>query len=141
MTFTYNPANIGSSGLSAVRFWTGETSSDLAVLQDEEIQAILNDNSNHKLAAAQCLDALAAYYARQADTRNEGLDVMASQRSKAYREQASQLRRRAYQTASIFVGGRSEQTKRDRTDDSDYVQPAFTRELDDFYSTVSTSTE
>lgn len=141
MTFTYNSTNIGSSGLATVRFYTGETTSEKSVLTDEEIQAVLSNlASNYKLAAAICCDSLSAYYADQADTRNEGLDIKASQRSAAYAKKAAMMRRQSYVGAEMFVGGRSIQTKVDRQADTDLVQPAFTIGQDDFPGTVGTST-
>lgn len=144
MTFTYNSTNIGSSGLATVRFHTGETSSGTAILTDEEIQAVIsNITSNHYLASALCCDSLAAYYADQADTRNEGLDVRASQRAKAYERKAITLRRQAVTLggAGMFIGGRSKQTKEDRAAETDLVQPYFTRDMNDFPGTIASSTE
>ena len=142
MSFTYASTNIGSSGLATVRFYVGETSSGTAILTDEEINAILsNVTANHYLAAALCADALAGYYSDQADTRNEGLDVNASQRAKAYERMATRLRRQAYTGATLFVGGRSKQTKEDRAAESDLVQPFFGREMDDFPGTIASTTE
>lgn len=142
MSFTYASTNVFSSGLATVRFLTGETSSGSNILTDEEINAVLdNRTANHYLAAAICCEALESYYADQADTRNEGLDVAASQRAKAYNRKASALRRQAYTGASVFVGGRSKDTKEDRAAESDLVQPAFTRDMHDFPGgTVDAST-
>ena len=133
MGVTYNSSNVGSSGLATVRFLTGDTSTDSALLQDGEINGILgNVTSNHTLAAAYCAEAIAGKYSRQADTSNEGLSVSASQRSEQYRRLASQLRQRAYSGAQMFVGGRSLETKAERREDSDLVQPLFEKGMDDF---------
>lgn len=142
MSFTYNSSQVGSSGLSTIRFYTGETSSSSAILTDEAINAVLDNMvTNHLLAAAVCADALAAHYADQADVENEGLTVKASQRAQAYERLSASLRRRAGQSAPIYVGGRSKQEKRDREGDSDLVQVAFSRTRDDFPGTsASTST-
>lgn len=141
MTWTYNSTAVGSSGLSTVRFHIGDYSSGDQLLTDEAIQAVLsNIVANHMLASAYCADALAANYSRQADTRNEGLDVMASQRAKAFAKLAVDLRRRAGSSATIFVGGRSKQTKDDRRADDDLVQPEFERGADDFPGTIASTT-
>lgn len=141
MSFTYVSTDVGSSGIATVRFYTGETSSSSAVLTNEEIAAILaNITANHKLAAAICADAIAAYYADQPDTKNEGLDVMKSQRAKAYERLAANLRRQAGASAGMFVGGRSKQTKTDRSRDTDLPQPAFTRTMDDYPGTIPSTT-
>mgnify|MGYP001619543797 CR=1 FL=1 len=142
MAFTYNSTNIGSSGLATVRFHSGETSSGTAILTDAEINAVLdNITANYYLAAAICCDNLAAHYASQADTRNEGLEVAASQRSKAYERRAVALRSRANYGATIFAGGRSKQTKEDRAADTDLVQPSFTKDMHDFPASVDSSTD
>lgn len=110
-------------------------------MQDAEITAVLdNITSNHTLAAVYCAESIAATYSRQADTRNEGLDVAASQRAAAFQRLAAQLRWRAGALAGMFVGGRSKQTKDDREEDSDYVQPSFTRTQDDYPGTVASTT-
>lgn len=141
MTFTYNSSNVGSSGLASVRFYTGETASGTAVLTDEEIQAVLsNIETNHYRAAAICCDNLAAHWASYVDTRNEGLDISASQRSKAYERRAAALRRRGSASASIFVGGRSQNTKQSRVADTDLVQPNFRMGQDDFPGTIASTT-
>ena len=133
MAVTYNSSNVGSSGLATVRFWLGDTSSDAPLLQDGEINGILsNITSNYTLAAAYCAEAIAGKYSRQADTSNEELSVSASQRSEQYRRLAAQLRKRAYAGAELFVGGRSLDTKAERREDSDLVQPLFEKGMDDF---------
>jgi hypothetical protein len=133
---------VGSSGLASVRFYTGETSSGTAVLTDEEINAVLtNVTANHYLAAAMCCENLAAHYAIQVDTRNEGLDVAASQRAKAYERRALAWRVRAGLGAAIAVGGRSKQEKIDRADDTDLVQPGFEKDQHSFAGTVASSTD
>lgn len=142
MTWTYNSSQVGSSGLATVRWYIGDVSSGDQLRSDEEINAVLtNITSNTKLAAIQILDSLAAYYSRQADTHNEGLDVLASQRAKAFRQQAASLRSDAYVGAEVFVGGRSISEKDDRAADTDLVQPSFERDMDDFPGTIASSTE
>lgn len=145
MAFTYASSNVGSSGLSTVRFYCGETSSGTAVLNDDgAITGILdNITSNHYLAAALCCDALEAHYADQADTDNEGLSVKGSQRAKAYAQKASRLRRLAVTMGApaMFVGGRSQQTKTDRAAETDLVQPSFTKDQFQFPGVVASSTE
>lgn len=142
MTWTFNSTNVGSSGLATVRFLIGDVSSGDQLVQDETITAVLtNVTSNNYLAGALVCDQLSGYYSRQADTRNEGLDVNASQRAKAFRTQAAQLRRQAYTGATMFIGGRSMQTKEDRRAETDLVQPAFETGMHDYLGTVSSSTE
>lgn len=141
MTWTFNSSSVGSSGLATVRFYTGDTSSGTQLMTDEVINAVLtNIATDYTHAAIYCLESLAAQYSFQADTRNEGLDIMGSQRAKAYAQRAADLRRRVGLGAELFVGGRSQDTKDDYADDSDLVQPAFEREMDDFPGTISSST-
>lgn len=142
MTWTYNSTSIGSSGLATVRFLIGDTNTNDQLVTDEEISAVLsNITANNYLAGALVLDRLTGYYSRQADTDNEGLNVKGSQRAQAFAKQAATLRRQAYTSATVFVGGRSKATKEDREAESDLVQPAFTRDMHDFPGgTVDSST-
>lgn len=142
MTWTFTSTDVGSSGLATVRFLIGDYSSGDQKLTDETINAVLsNITSDHTYAAVYCCEAIAANFARQADTDNEGLGVKASQRSKQYMAMADNLRRRLHLRAGMFVGGRSKQTKDDREADTDLVQPAFSVGMDDFSgSTVDSST-
>ncbi len=141
-SFTYSSTNIGSSGLATVRFLIGDTSSGDILSTDEEINAVLtNITSNNYLAGALVLENLAGRYSRQADTRNEGIDVKASQRAQAFRTQAYTLRRQAQMGATIFAGGRSKQAKEDAKDDTDRIQSSFEKDQWDFPGTVASTTE
>lgn len=142
MSWTYNSSNLGNSSMDDVRLRIGDVSSGDQQLANEEITYILGSvTSNVVLASIECCDLLAARYARYADTRNEGLDVKASQRFEHYRQLAATLRRQANSVAEVFVGGLSLDTKEDRAEDTDLVQPSFYRDRDTYPSTIASSTE
>lgn len=135
MAWTYNSTNVGSSSLATIRFYVGDTSSSDQLVLDGEITGIRDNLAGNDLAAAVIvLDSLSAQFARFVDTDNEGLSVKASQRATAFAARAQQLRLQGWQTAELFVGGRSLADKEDRREDSDYVQPSFERGRDDFPS-------
>lgn len=146
MAFTYNSSNIGTSGITTVRFLIGDTSSGQNtglglpnLLTDADIEGSLTLFGNNYLAAARCCDVLAARHATQVTVRNEGLTINASDRRQAYLAMAQQLRSDAALSAVPYSGGRSISEKDDRAADSDLVQPSFAKGQDDYLSILATS--
>lgn len=146
MAFTYTSTDIGTSGITTVRFLIGDTSSGQNtglglpnLLTDADITGALTMFSNFYLAAARCADVLAARHATQVTVRNEGLTVQASDRHAHYLALARQLRADAYISATPYVGGRSVSEKEDRAADTDLVQPVFRKGQDDYTSILATS--
>ena len=125
-TYSGNPA---SSPRDAVRLLIGDTDVAEALLQDEEIDWLLSRQPNVELAAADACEAIAAKFARQADTTNGDLSVRASQRAEAYRQRAADLRRRAGRRARWFVGGATRDPG--AAADPSLAHPAFGIGMDD----------
>jgi hypothetical protein len=138
MAWTYNtelPTN-----KDKVRFFIGDTLDDDKQLSDEEITASLTlVGDDTTLAAIQCCLALAAKYARQADYWVGDLKLVASQRSRAYRDLAKQLEEiaedplitmsRTHQTP--FAGGVGVAQKAALEADTDWPVPSFKKGLHD----------
>jgi hypothetical protein len=157
-TWSYSE-NPNQTNRDKVRFLIGDTDTDDQLVFNEEIAAVLSDygltagtapttddTKNLLLASADIADALALKFARQVDTKNMSLSISKSQRAKAFKDCAKQLRGRAGVTvnangnsavlAEFFVGGLSVDDKQSIESDSDYIEPAFKRGQDDHTSGI-----
>jgi hypothetical protein len=116
-----------------VRLLVGDTLTTDQQLQNEEITYFLSVRPDINLAAADSAKAIAARYARQADTSNLSLSISASQRAEAYAKLAASLEARAgsLSAADMFVGGTKISEKITRASDPDEVQPNFEVGQDD----------
>lgn len=96
MTTTYS-GDPSTSSMDAVRFLCQDTDMTVGVvrLQNEEINWVLTKNSNVFLAAAQCADEIAAYWARIQNTRIGPLNIQRSQAVNFYQQVAEKLRKTA----------------------------------------------
>jgi len=134
MTWTYVAP---TTDRDKVRFLSGDNDTTDQLVTDEEIAYILTVRTNLHLAAADACEAIAAKWARKADTSNGALSVSASQRAAAYHVQAQELRARAngLGAPTWFAGGQTVSGKDTLTNDSDAVQPAFRVGQDDLPGT------
>ena len=140
MTWTYNTSTLSTDFTMQLRSYIGDTSSSDQLLADEELEYVETLTTGLNLAAAECCEMVAARWARLADVTNEGLAVKASQRYNHYVAMAQDFRRQANKYATIFVGGRSKSIKESRASDSDYIDPWFYREMDEFPGSVESTT-
>jgi len=125
MAFTYtgDPIHVFRD---AVRWWCGDTDATAALCTDGEVDyAITLQPGDPRLAAALCLDAIAAKYARLADITVGEVSKRNGDRSKAFRENAQSLRNEAGKMAIPFFGGQTQSGKDALSEDSDAVQPPF----------------
>jgi hypothetical protein len=130
MAWTYNVSLINATPLYQVRLLCGDTDITDQLLQDEEINYLLSVFSTYE-AAAQACDAIAAKFSRQADQTTGDISTSYSQRAKMYSERAIQLRNQSQNhTAAPYAGGISVSDKMINEQDTDVVQPSFTRGLD-----------
>ena len=142
MTWTYGGdpgTGTAAQRRDAVRLRIGDTTSTDPQLTDEEIAYALSDASNSVLAAAlTSCKWLVSRYARQADIKMGETSVSASQRAKAYTALVGQLESELLTgtSAAPYVGGTSIADKQIDRDDTDVVQPSFTRD-DDRYAGTS----
>lgn len=122
-----------STSRDKVRFLLGDTSgvSATELLSDNEIAWVLTEeSSNVYRAAAAGADAIAAKFARLADTSVGDTSVSASQKQAQYAELAERLRRKAASrgSAAPFMGGISISARDAALDDTDKVSPFFSRQ-------------
>jgi hypothetical protein len=129
VTATYSTAL--TSAKDQVRLLIGDTDMTDALLQDEEIVWLLDQNgSNVNATAVQACELLAAKFARLADTQVDDVRVALSQRARGYHQQAASLRARMAVTgAGLFAGGISVSAKDAEEEDTDRVPPIFTRDM------------
>jgi hypothetical protein len=133
-TYTADPAN---SDRDAVRLHIGDTDTNDQQLQDSEVEYYLglfgtSGDGRVVPASVRCCEALAAKYARQTDTTNQGLSVAASKRQAHYLALASQLREQGATLAEVFTGGSSYSEAEKLDDDSDLIPPVFRRGINDW---------
>lgn len=133
MAWNYTPANIGSSGLSFVRWRIGDTSSGEQLLEDAEIEGALAVYGDKFSAAAASAEAVASVFSRRADTTMGKLSIAHSQKAEAYRELAKEIRRDAKTQLAVgpWAAAHSESRKETYEEDTDRVEPFFTRTLFD----------
>jgi hypothetical protein len=120
-----------------VRFLTGDTCESDKLLQDEEIAYALSRFSKHELAAALCLRSLAARYSRMVSVKVGDVSVGRATDSiaDAYMKRVKELDPFDLTVATEFAkprfGGLSISEKESLNDDSDAVQPSFSRGMND----------
>ena len=128
-SYNFDPS---ASPLDEVRFLIGDTNADAPQLQDEEIQynlaRVCGSNplaGGNLLAAAYCVDALAAKYSRAVDKSVGTLRLSYGMRVKQYQDLARQLRTRAtLGMVKPYVGGVSLSDKKALTQDPNHVGTA-----------------
>ena len=102
MTFTYD--GTPNTVLEKVRLEIGDTDSTAALFTDEELNVwITNRSDNVLLAAADACDAAARKLARAYDFQTDGQAFKRSQLSKAFADQAKDLRARAGGVTTVDV--------------------------------------
>ena len=136
MAWTYG-ANPAGDNRDAVRLLIGDTETTDQQLQDSEVDYFLGlfgvtGDSRVVPAAIRCCEALAAKYARQVDTTNQGLHVGASKRSEHYRKLADDLRDLETTVAEVFLGGNTYSEAKLMDEDTDLIPPTFRRAQNDW---------
>jgi len=113
-----------------VRLIIGDTDNDHLLLSDEVIDWLLTRNSDIDLAAADACEMVAASLAR--DFKQMALDgeSVTDEAYDRYMSLAKELRRKVGRRCAMpFAGGVSRADKTSREQDTDRVQPSFTRSL------------
>lgn len=131
MTWTYS-GDPAASDLDAVRFTVGDTDKTDELVQNEEISYVLGLQANdiNRTGAVVC-EAISARFAREVDSGSSDLKESASQKAKAYRERAKELRALAGIDAEPVFGGITLSELETRDLDTNAVQPSFRVGQDD----------
>lgn len=129
MSWSYDPSQLSTSTLYQVRLEVGDTNESAQLLQDEEISQFLAVEQNTWGAAARCCEVISRTMLRKADVRvgRGGTDLVYSTAAKQYAAMAATLRKRANATNAPWTGGTSISEKLSQQQDSDLVQPLFTK--------------
>ena len=129
MTYSYS-GDPGASSKDAVRFATGDVDLSDQQLSDEEIAYLLVQRGDVLNAAVAACHRLAAKYSRLVSRAVGDLRIEHQQRRQAYMELARTLRAEGAIGGIVpYAGGISLADKETDEDDTDRVQPFFTREL------------
>lgn len=139
MTWSYS-GNPASSNMDAVRFEMGDTDSSDPLVQNEEINYALSKESGIYSAAARCLEAIARRFAREADNSLGPMRITASQKSKAFAEEAAKLRKKATAYGSPYAGGLSKAEDSTDAADADLKASTFSKGMMDNSSGSSKET-
>lgn len=133
MSFSYS-GDPASSELDQVRFLLKDTDPADYLLEDEELNWLITEETDPYSAAAAACNVLATKYARKADMAVGDLRIMSSQRSKAYKLQAKELRQLALRNSGApkpYAGGTSVADKKLDEDNTD-VPERFRIGIHDF---------
>lgn len=127
MTWSYSASS--TTTRNRIRRLIGDADTNDQKLTDEEIDDFATLFGGLFFAAASCADAVAGKYASKEDRSVGDLRLSSSQKAKAFSALATRLRVQGVGTdATPYAGGLSIDDKDAVEEDSDRVQPAFTRE-------------
>ena len=127
MTWTYS-GNPATSDRDKVRFLVFDTDTNEQLINNEEIDWLLSEQSNIYLAAANAAEAIAAKFAKDITRNAVGLSATVGNRARFYLDLADKLRDQVgttNQRGDVFAGGLTISGKDALDNDSDAVQPAF----------------
>ena len=95
MAWTYEPGRLAEGGKDRVRFAVGDTDPDDALLEDEEIEAVLSEHPDWREAAARCARAIASAFYREVTLKAGSVALEFRQRAESYERVAARLEREA----------------------------------------------
>jgi len=131
MTWSYS-GDPDSSALNAIRFLIGDTDTNDQLLANEEIswvnkQVTGSTTSSDSLydVASRCCTTVASKFSRLADQSIGDMRVSMSQKAKAYREQADELKALAGREGSVpipYAGGLTVSDKEIDADNTNQIQ-------------------
>ncbi len=130
--WSYDPDALATSTLFQVRLEIGDTDSAAPLLQDEEIVQAISVEASFWGAAARCCEIISRQFLRKADVRigRGGTSLTYSTAAKQYADMAAALRKRSIAMNPPWAGGTSKEDKRQLAEESDAVQPIFTKTME-----------
>jgi hypothetical protein len=131
MTFTYDNTDL-STDLAKVRLMIYDVTSTSPLLTDEEINRYITLFPDLFEAGAGCAEAIAAKLGRQVDRSVLGASDTISRTAEFYMDLAERLRTQASSSGvEVFAGGRTISGKIALAEDTDAIQPSFSRGMHD----------
>lgn len=131
MTWTYNLADLATSQKDQIRLEINDTDETAPLLQDEEISQALAVEGSFWGAAARCCEIIARSFLRKVDVRigRGGTSLTYSTAANQYFDMAQKLRAKSSAIAAPWAGGTSKSAKDSLAQDTDAVQPIFTKTM------------
>lgn len=134
MTWTYDPAALATSSRYQIRLELQDTDATEMLLQDEEIDWIITQESTILMAAARGAEIIARLFARQADTvQNPTVKLQFKTRVAAYQKLAETLRKRSSAARAPIAISTSAAAKQAAMQNTDRTGPYFRRGMHDRY--------
>lgn len=120
-----------TSELDQIRLEIQDNDSTAQLLQDDEIEYLLTQEATFWGTCARCCEVIARGFLRKADVRigRGGTTITYSTQAKQYQEMAAAFRKRAIAMHAPWTGGTSKSDKASLAQDTDAVQPIFTKEM------------
>lgn len=132
MTWSYNVTDLSTSEKDQIRLEIGDNVDGQSVtLADEEIEQAITAEGSFWGAAARCAEQLSRKFLRMADVRvgRGGTSLIYSTAAQQYTEMAAALRGKSAAIAVPWAGGTSISDKVALAQDTDAVQPIFTKTM------------
>jgi hypothetical protein len=125
-TYTAQPATVTRD---ALRFLVQDTDKDDPLLFDEELDWLLATEGNARRAAVPACEAIVGKLARRVTVSVDGISKSLSDMQDKYAKLLPILKRRAaLGSTGVYSGGISISDRDAREENTDRVEPAFTRE-------------
>jgi len=129
MAWSYS-GDPSSSPLDAVRFEIGDTDESDALLQNEEIMYVLDEEMDSVLRAAlRCCENIIARFSREVNKKIGPTSINASEAVQHYQQLADNIRRRLQIKAMIYCGSLSLSEEEKDTRNKDLKKPIFKRNI------------
>ncbi len=130
MSWTYDPTQLSTNEVYAVRLEIGDVDPQNQQLADEEITYAIGQERNLWAASARCCEMIYRVVLRKADVRlGRNMQVIYTKMAQQYLDMARALRCKAMGTVVPYVGGMNVADKQTIADNDSLVAPAFTREM------------
>ena len=130
MTWSYS-GSPGDSNVDTIRFWAQLTNTNDQRLTNEELTYLRTIENTNQEAAAACCEIMATKYAGEADIKagaSGELSIKMSQLSNQFNERAKALRAQSAKLAGPYAASISIAGKEAQEEDTDRVEPAFSRD-------------
>ena len=130
MAFNYDPSELSTNQIYAIRNEIQDTDPLDPQLQDEEIAYMITQERNFWAASARCLEAIARGKLRKADVRlGRQMMITYTHMADQLMLQAKALRMKAMGTVVPWAGGMNISDQIAYAENTDIIQPQFTKTM------------